>query len=229
MIAAAPKAGAVLDLAAIAAALSALAALDPSAGAGDEPFDAETARRMAEGYAHVDALLAAGRDPLALGGAQDLLELNHLVLCGTSPARRAAYAAHIAATETRFYEDRIAGAAALYDWLSRQSRRPADAFAARLWTRMISCPQPFIEGNQRTATLAASFALAQAGLSPLVATQATAMRFARLGARCRAIDRTAWRAWIDLVLAARAVRTLVRAASSDEFLIHARPGTGLPP
>jgi hypothetical protein len=156
---------------------------------GDEALDADAARRMAEGYALVDALLAAGRDPLALGGSRWLLELNHVVLCGRSPARRAEHAAHVAATEALFYGDHEAGADAFYDWLARHRGVDAPAFAARLYARIVSSPQLFIEGNQRTAALCASHALAAAGRPPLVVDAALAPAFAPVAEACRALDR----------------------------------------
>jgi hypothetical protein len=180
-----------LDLPAIETALLARAAREARYATltDDEALDADAARRMAEGYALVDALLAEGRDPLALGGSRWLLELNHLVLCGRSPARRVEHAAHVAATEARFYGDREAGADAFYDWLARRRGDDAAAFAARVYARIVSSPQLFIEGNQRTAALCASHVLAAAGRPPLVVDLALAPAFAPVAAACRALDR----------------------------------------
>jgi hypothetical protein len=54
---------------------------------------------MLAGYALVGGLVADGIDLFALGNSRHLLELNNVVLCGTSAVRRTAYARHIAATE----------------------------------------------------------------------------------------------------------------------------------
>lgn len=140
---------------------------------------------MLEGYRFVDSLLAEGRDPLALGESQNLLEINHIVLCGRSPERRAENAEHIAATEARFYDDHEAGADGFYDWLDRRRGGTPEEFAARLYVRMVSSPQLFIEGNQRTAALCASHVLAAGGEPPLVAHAA----FIPIAEACRRVNR----------------------------------------
>ena len=66
-----------------------------------DPLDDRVVDNMLAGYAFVDALVAAGTDMLALGHVKHLLELNTLVLCGRSEARRAAHAGHLAASERR--------------------------------------------------------------------------------------------------------------------------------
>jgi hypothetical protein len=140
---------------------------------------------MVEGYRFVDGLLADGRDPLAQGESRSLLEINHIVLCGLSPERRTENEEHVAATEARFYDDHEAGADGFYDWLKRSRGGLPEEFAARLYVRMVSSPQMFIEGNQRTATLCASHVLAAHGEPPLVAHPA----FMPVAAACRRVDR----------------------------------------
>lgn len=205
-----------LDLAAIAGALAETAETEGWA----EPPDPEAARRMAEGYAALNVLLADGRDPLALGGSAELLELNHVVLCGSTPVQRRQFAAHIAATDARFYHDRAAGADAFFAWLALQPTDPPDRLAALLWARIVSRPQLFIEGNQRTATLVASLVLVRAGLPPMVASPCVAPRFAALGEQCRNINRASWRGPLDFALGWRAVRATVRATADPRFLVR---------
>jgi hypothetical protein len=209
-----------LDLGAIEAALRARA--DDEARyaerTGDAALDADVARRMTEGYALVDAFLAEGRDPLALGQSRALLELNHTVLCGGSPERRAEHAAHLAATEARFYGDHEAGADGFYDWLDRHRSGDAAAFAARLYVRIVSSPQLFVEGNQRTAALCASHALLAAGAAPLVVDAALAVAFAPVARACRAVDRERLLAPLFGWLAARGFRRLLAGAPGARYL-----------
>jgi hypothetical protein len=108
----------VFDLDAIGRALEELTgwnADDDSIAPGATRGFEDARRRMVNGYAFVDSLLATGGDPFAYGGSHLLLELNHVVLSGTTPARRAEFAGHIAATERRFYEDHACGADSFYD------------------------------------------------------------------------------------------------------------------
>lgn len=187
-----PARGRVFDLDEIGAALRSLrartaqdipAVADPGFGAQD------VARRMLDGYAYVDALLDSGRDPFVYGGSPLLLEMNHQVLCGASPHRRTEFARHLAATQQRFYEDHLCGADSFYAWVERSQHLKPVAFAAGAYRRIVQAPQLFIEGNQRTATLVASFVLGRAGRPPLVATERTFGTLATLSAGCKAIDR----------------------------------------
>src|SRR4029079_16999472 len=71
---------------------------EPRSPAGDE------VRRFQEGYCYVDALLAGRVDIFAYGQSRHVLELIPRVRCGVTPERRRQFAAHIAATERRFYD-----------------------------------------------------------------------------------------------------------------------------
>lgn len=207
-----------LDLAGIEAALLARAegAARSACRAEEHAFDA--ARRMAVGYGCIDDLLATGINPLQLGQSHILLELNHVVLCGRTPARRAMHADHIAATEVRFYDDREAGADSFYDWLSRQGGSNAVDFAARLYVRIVSSPQLFIEGNQRTAALCASHVLVAAGRPPLVVDLAVAEAFAPIAAVCRAVNRPQIGAALSAWLAVRRLRHLLGSGAGWQYL-----------
>ncbi|WP_093256054.1 hypothetical protein [Rubrimonas cliftonensis] len=211
--------GVVIDLDAVARALDALAAAAPPAWvAGREAFSPEILRWMLDGYALLDDMLASGVDLFALGASHRLIELNHRVLCGTDPARRADFKRHLALTERRFYEDRAAGADAFFDWVSRADRAPPLVWATALYVRVVSAPQLFLEGNQRTATLMASFALVRAGRPPLVVTPEGAPALARISARCRAIPRARWTAPLEIALMERRLRRHLARTLDPVFL-----------
>jgi hypothetical protein len=123
---------------------------------------------MVAGYACVDTLVADGIDLFAIGNSRHLLELNTLVLCGTSPARRAAYAGHIEATERRFYEERQGGVQDLVEWHARHEDESAWSRAAGAYVRILSKPQLFIEGNHRVGALVMSYILLRHGEPPFV-------------------------------------------------------------
>jgi hypothetical protein len=222
--------GHVFDLDAIASALAGLPStppgLAPGANDGGSGSD-DVARRMLQGYAYVDALLQSGGDPFVLGGSRLLLEMNHQVLCGASPERRAEFARHLTATEQRFYEDHLAGADAFYDWAARSRGLEPAAFAARVYCRIVAVPQLFIEGNQRTAALVASFVLGKAGLPPLVATAHTFTTLRALSATCKATDRRSLLSSLGLgwLLDLRMERFIVRTADR-RFLGDDRQRTG---
>jgi hypothetical protein len=60
--------------------------------AGRDPLDDRVIDNMMAGYTFVDTLVGEGIDVFAMGHHRHLLEMNTIVLCGTSPARRALYA-----------------------------------------------------------------------------------------------------------------------------------------
>jgi hypothetical protein len=133
-----------------------------------DPLDGTVIDNMLAGYAFVDALVADGIDLFALGSSKHLLELNALVLCGTSPARRQTYARHLEATERRFYEERQGGVGDLVEWYARHDDESAWSRAAGAYVRILSKPQLFIEGNHRAGALVMSYILVQAGQPPFV-------------------------------------------------------------
>jgi hypothetical protein len=120
------------------------------------------------GYAFVDGLVAEGVDLFALGNSRLLLELNTLVLCGTSVARRDAYAGHIAATGRRFYEERRGGIQDLVEWYALHADESPWTRAAGAYVRILSKPQLFIEGNHRAGALVMSYILVREGEPPFV-------------------------------------------------------------
>ncbi|TVR96419.1 MAG: hypothetical protein EA406_12055 [Rhodospirillales bacterium] len=210
--------GQILDLEAIAGALNELAR-HPSALPGDRRALSEPeVRRLVDGYAYVDWLLAHGVNPLDLGGSGHLLELNHRVLNGVTPERRRQYRNHLETTENHFYTNHGGGADAFYDWVDRNRDQPPRRFAAGMIVRMVSTPQLFLEGNQRTAALAASLVLVRGGLSPLVMTVTNAARLSRALAVGKAVDRRAWTAFWRLRRAQRALEIGFDPARGARFL-----------
>jgi hypothetical protein len=151
--------------------------LNAGLSAHRDPLDDRVVENMLAGYAYVDELVGAGTDVFALGNLRHLLELNTLVLCGASEARRAAYAGHLAATERRFYEERAAGVQDVVEWYARNAGDSPWDRAAGVYVRMLSTPQLFIEGNHRTAALVMSYVLLGDGLPPFVLSAANATAY----------------------------------------------------
>jgi len=158
-----------IDLAAVAASLRRLQRELHSAHADiRDPLDDQVVENMVAGYALVDVLVADGVDVFAPGRVVHLLELNTVVLCGTSPARHEQYAGHLEATERRFYEERAGGIGDLVEWCRIHADDPPWEHAAGLYLRLLSKPQLFIEGNHRTGALVMSYVLVRHGQPPFV-------------------------------------------------------------
>jgi hypothetical protein len=135
-----------------------------------DPLSDEVLDNLLAGYACVDDALAQGLDLFALGNSRRLLELNILVLCGPTQEARRAAAAHIAATERRFYEQPGGGIRDLMHWLSVHAKDSVWRRAAGAYVRLLSQPQLYIEGNHRTGALIMSYLLAREGRPPFVLT-----------------------------------------------------------
>ena len=144
------------------------AAINPSLQVPRDRLDDEVVANMVEGYAYVDALIRDGVNVLALGSLKCLLDINRLVLCGSSDARRRRYASHLQTTERHFYEEREGGVRDLVEWAKDHAGGNVWERAAGVYVRILSKPQLYLEGNHRSGALVVSYVLAREGLPPFV-------------------------------------------------------------
>jgi hypothetical protein len=154
-----------------------------------EQMDDEVVANLVEGYALVNQLLEDNIDLFTLGSSTHLLELNTRVLCGTSAQKRREYHKHIAANNRYFYERTNAGIMDLYEWYTLQRNAPVWHRAAGTYIRMLSEPQVFIEGNDRTGALVISYILAKAGHPPFVLTTENAKAYFEASAQIKKLPR----------------------------------------
>ena len=177
-------AGRHLDLGRIEEALQSLAAVVPSIhdelGTPHDLLDAEVIQNMLAGYTLVERLVIEGIDMFAMGQHRHMLELNRIALCGEHESTE--YAGHVEATERRFYEERYAGVEDVVGWYREREHRSVWDRAAGVYTRMLSEPQLFIEGNQRTGALLMSYVLMRGGEAPLVLNAFNAAEYFRTSA-----------------------------------------------
>ena len=142
-----------------------------------ERMDDEAVENLLSGYAFVSQLLETKVELFAFGSSTYLLELNNRVLCGTSAHKRREYKKHIAATNRYFYERMDAGIQDLMDWYALHRHESIWHRAAGIYIRILSEPQLFIEGNDRTGTLVISYILAKEGHPPFVLSAANAKTY----------------------------------------------------
>jgi hypothetical protein len=142
-----------------------------------ERMDDEMLENLLSGYALLNQLLEAKVDLLGLGGSPHLLDLNICVLCGTDEHKRLEYKKHIKATRRYFYERAGAGIDDLSEWYAMHRHESVWQRAAGAYIRILSEPQVFIEGNDRTGTLVMSYILASEGQPPFVLNPANAMAY----------------------------------------------------
>jgi hypothetical protein len=123
------------------------------------------------GYTLIDTALHEQTDLLSAVHLHQLLELNHIVLCGVDPAVRREHHRHIAATAQRFYDqDDGFDIGNIYTWYNKHAHESPWKRAAGVYVRILSQPQLYIEGNHRTGALIMSYVLAREGKPPFVLT-----------------------------------------------------------
>jgi len=198
-----------------------LADADLSEDVRRDPLDERVTDNLLAGYAFVDALVAEGIDVFAMGQLKHILEMNALVLCGTSPARREAYARHIEATERRFYEERPGGIEDLVEWYAAHRSEPARARAAGAYTRILSRPQLFIEGNHRTGALLMSYVLQSEGEPPFVLSPDTRAEYFAVSGTLRSVDRKGAAALLRLPALKQQLTELLSHGADPRYLLAA--------
>lgn len=135
-----------------------------------EQMDDTIVEHMVAGYKYINKLLDLNVYPLAKGELNHLLELNHIVLCGTDVTARKDYKEHIQATTDRFYDPGEFGISHIRKWAKKHHDSPPWVQAAGVYVMLVSQPQLFIEGNNRTGALLVSCILAHHGKPPFVLT-----------------------------------------------------------
>lgn len=127
-------------------------------------------KNMVAGYAYINTLLEKGIYPLDRGELTHLLELNHIVLCGPDHAVRKDYQEHIKATTDRFYDQEEFSISHIRRWAEKHKKATPWKLAAGVYVMVVSQPQLFIEGNNRTGALLSSHILVHHGKPPFVLT-----------------------------------------------------------
>ena len=135
-----------------------------------DPLTDEVLQNVLDGYALIDDFVARGVDLFDLQQLNLMLEINATVLCGRDPARRLEFAQHLTATEEHFFNNVEGGIKDLFNWYCAYRSESVWKRAAGAYVRILSKPQLFIEGNNRSGSLIVSYLLMRAGLPPFVLT-----------------------------------------------------------
>ena len=121
--------------------------------------------QIVEAYGFLNSLLSKEMDLFTPAGLHALLEMNHIVLCGTDRQTRNQYYFHLEETRKSF----LARIRPIKDWVLRR-RRESDPFylATGFYSRMLSRPQLFLEGNHRTGNVILNYLLISKGSAPYI-------------------------------------------------------------
>jgi hypothetical protein len=123
---------------------------------------------MMAGYRYLNELLRENISLLRREGLHHLLELNHIVLCGTDPRMRIECQKHIDATTERFYKQQEFCISDIREWAENHKDDSPWKRAAGVYVMHISQPQLFFEGNHRTGSLLMSSILVRHNKPPFV-------------------------------------------------------------
>jgi hypothetical protein len=130
-----------------------------------EDFTPVMAENIIEAYRFLNGLLQKGMDLFTPAGLYALLEMNHLVLCGSDQDTRSQYYQHLMETR-KSYLKRIKP---IKEWvLNNKESADACKLATGFYSRMLSRPQLFLEGNHRTGNILLNYLLLSKGSNPYI-------------------------------------------------------------
>lgn len=132
-----------------------------------DPFTEDLLVNIIEAYRFLNGQLSEGIRLFSPAGLHAMLELNHIILCGTDSRIRLEYHRHVVETRNRYN----AAIARLQKWVLRKHKMlKATELASEFYYRAISQPQLFIEGNHRTENIVVNYILASKGHAPFIIT-----------------------------------------------------------
>ncbi len=137
---------------------------------------------MLKAYAFLNTLVHKEIDLFSLAGLHSMLELNHIVLCGTDPAERFEYHEHIVETRKRFHEH----IEVPRRWVLKKKKALSPvALASGFYCRILSQPQLFFEGNHRTGNILLNHMLVTNDHAPFLIDADTAYEYLELSSRIK--------------------------------------------
>lgn len=154
-----------------------------------EEFTPLLVSQLMEAYEFANYLWKNSINLFSPSGLYHMLELNHIVLCGTDKQKRLEYFAHLQETRTKFQKN----IKPILEWYRKKLKKhPRYRLAAGYYTRALSHPQLFIEGNHRTENIIINYYLLGEGLSPYVISAHTAKEYLDLSSMIKFSYKGEW-------------------------------------
>lgn len=151
-----------------------------------EDVSDEMIGQIVEAYEFLNDLLEKDMDLFTPAGLHSLLEMNHIVLCGTDPDLRMSYYHHITETRSRFLE-RIKP---IRKWVLQNINKTNPwKLATGFYTKILSQPQLFIEGNHRTGNILLNYLLVSKGAPPYIVSPETAVEYLNISGDIKFTDK----------------------------------------
>lgn len=135
-----------------------------------------------EAYKYLNHLLKNKFDIFSHAGLYSLLELNHIILCGTDKTKRLEYHEHIFETRKKFQEN----IKPIYKWYKKNfDKKKPFKIIANLYSMILSQPQLYIEGNHRTGNIIINYILLSFRMSPFIMTIENAVDYLNISGKIK--------------------------------------------
>ncbi|MBF0552303.1 MAG: hypothetical protein HQK60_17435 [Deltaproteobacteria bacterium] len=176
----------------------------------------EIIQNLVAGYAYVDNLIA--RDVRIFpNNTEHLMEMNHIVLCGSDPKVRFEYSTHLQETQKRFYTL----IQPIKQWYQKYHDSSSYRIASEIYVGVLSRPQLFIEGNHRTGSLIATYFLLTRGKPPFVLNKNNAIAYFEPSTQIKLSDKTSIRGKFRLPKYEKAFKTFLKAHTRNQGCSYA--------
>lgn len=183
-----------------------------------EALEDDMIDRILQAYGFLNDLLGKDVDLFSLAGLHSMLELNHIVLCGTEPSTRYEYHSHIVDTRKRFQNN----IRKTRKWVMKKADAiPPVALATGFYCRMLSRPQLYFEGNHRTGNIILNYLLICASYPPFLITADNAFEYLELSGHIKFMnkDKQSDR-WLKWSKYEKLFQSFIERNASDAWLMN---------
>ncbi|THB64985.1 MAG: hypothetical protein D6B26_04275 [Spirochaetaceae bacterium] len=174
---------------------------------------------IVEAYRFLNDLLRKKMDLFTPAGLHALLEMNHIVLCGTNPETRSQYYQHLTETRNSFLKK----ITPIKEWVlkKRQGGNP-HKIATGFYTRALSQPQLFLEGNHRTGNILLNYLLVSANALPFIVTRDSAKNYLDMSGEIKFTNKdNSFDATMKMPGHNKRFRQFLQDTGSDRYLMNA--------
>ncbi|WP_028972963.1 hypothetical protein [Spirochaeta cellobiosiphila] len=180
-----------------------------------EDFTKTIISQLMEGYEFLNSLWSRDIDLFSLSGLYNMLELNHIVLCGTDKRVRREHYQHLETTRKNF-QSRIQP---IYDWYKRNAlKHNPYKIAAQYYGQALSFPQLFFEGNHRTENMIVNYYLLNKGLPPYIIHIDTAIEYLNVSSRIKFSDKDKMGEGFKRIKHTKDFRKFIETHGNNEYL-----------
>jgi len=183
-----------------------------------EPMTDLWVDQILEAYVFLNDLLRKGMDLFTPAGLHALLEMNHIVLCGSEKDTRSQYYQHLDETRKSFLKK----IRPIKEWvLKKKDSSDPWKLATGYYSRALSQPQLFIEGNHRTGNIVLNYLLISKKAPPYIVSRETARLYLDLSGDIKFTDKdSSWDSTLRMPGHRKRFQEFLKNHTSDHYLAH---------